>query len=207
MCSMAEKPFAAPSVITGRHVRLEALRLTHAAALLESSRDPSIWTFLTVPQPVSLEEMEAWIRSALDRQTLGLETPFAVFRLADDALVGTTRYMDIKPFERSLEIGWTWYAPDARRTAVNTECKLLLLSYAFETLEFNRVQLKTDALNERSRRAIERIGAKFEGILRNYQRYWHGGLRDTAMYAMTDKDWPPAKAMLEKRVYGSSGSD
>ena len=183
--------------LDGVHVRLEPLSLSHAEGLFEASRDPLVWKYLTVPQPVNFQEMKDWIGLALEAQASGAQLPFAVLRKAESKVVGTTRYLEIKPFERSVEIGWTWYTPEAQRTVVNSECKYLLLSHAFDDLGCTRVQLKTDARNERSRRAIERIGAKFEGVHRNFQRYWHGGLRDTAMYAMTDEDWPQVKQKLE----------
>jgi RimJ/RimL family protein N-acetyltransferase len=189
-----------PVTLDGNHVRLEPLSLGHAEGLLEAGAEPLTWKYLTVPQPRTLDEMQSWICAALEMQAGGSQLPFAVIRKSDGKVMGTTRYLDIRSNDLGLEIGWTWYAPEAQRTAVNTECKYLLLAHAFETLGCIRVQLKTDALNERSRRAIERIGAKFEGVLRNYQRYWHGGLRDTAMYAMTDADWPEAKRALEEML-------
>lgn len=197
---MDASPFTAPTTLEGRFVRLEPLTVEHAPALFEASKDPSIWTYLVVPQPISIEAMAAWIGTALCEAEAGRHLPFAAVRLEDAKVVGTTRYLDIRPFDGSVEIGWTWYAKWAQRTYVNTECKLLLLTHAFETLGCTRVQLKTDANNARSRAAIERIGAQFEGVLRNYQRYWHGALRDTAMYAMTDTEWPEIKVRLESKL-------
>ena len=149
--------------------------------------------------------MAKWISEALDQQAKGIHLPFAVIRKETGDVVGSTRFLDIRLFDGSVEIGWTWYAAEAQRTAVNTECKYLLMTHAFETWGCNRVQLKTDELNERSRRAIERIGGRFEGILRKYQRYWHGRVRNTAMYAILDEDWPGVKENLERLREGSPG--
>lgn len=194
---MAPSLTVEPVTLTGEIVHLEPLSKDHADGLFAASQNEGIWKYLTVPQPITVDEMRALIQGALDLQAAGQHLPFTVRTLADNRIVGTTRYLDIRPFDLALEIGWTWYAADAQRTGVNTECKFLLLEHAFETLGCRRVQLKTDALNERSRAAIERIGAKFEGVLYQYQRYWHGAQRDTAMYAFTAQDWPEAKRRLE----------
>jgi RimJ/RimL family protein N-acetyltransferase len=183
--------------IEGAHVALVPLSLEHAEDLLEAARDPEIWRYLLVPQPRSLVDMREWISRALASED---HLPFAIVRRADQKVVGTTRYLEIRPYDRVLEIGWTWLAKEAQRTPVNTECKYLLLRYAFETLKCVRVQLKTDANNARSRAAIERIGGSLEGILRNFQRYWHGAARDTAMYAITDADWPEVRERLLRRM-------
>lgn len=182
--------------LLGSIVQLEPLAVEHAAELYSASRDERIWKYLLVPQPTTADEMRTLIAGALQEQQNGNQLPFAVRLKAEDRIVGTTRYLEIRPFDLALEIGWTWYAVDVQRTGVNTECKFLLLDHAFETLGCRRVQLKTDALNERSRAAIERIGAKFEGILRQYQRYWHGAQRDTAMYAITSEEWEEVKQRL-----------
>lgn len=182
--------------LSGALVQLEPLALQHSEDLFAASRDESIWKYLLVPQPTTVEEMKILIEGALVEQEKGLQLAFAVRTLAAGRIVGTTRYLDIRPFDLALEIGWTWYASGVQRTGVNTECKFLLLEHAFETLGCRRVQLKTDAQNERSRAAIERIGAKFEGILKQYQRYWHGAQRDTAMYAITSEDWGEVKSHL-----------
>lgn len=186
--------------LTGSHVELRPLELAHAPDLLAAAADEGIWTYLTVPQPMSQEAMEGWIEEALRHEAKGDHLPFAIWRREDQAFVGSTRYLDIRPFDGSVEIGWTWLGSSARRTAVNTECKFLLLRHAFESLGAIRVQLKTDAKNERSRSAIERIGGQLEGVLRNYQRYWHGASRDTAMYSLLADEWPAAKKRLEAKL-------
>lgn len=191
---------ASPVVLEGARARLEPLALDHAPELLESAADPAIWTYLLVPQPTDRAAMEAWIRAALDQQELGHQLPFAIVDRREGRVVGSTRYLDIRPADRALEIGWTWLATESQRTVINTECKYLLLRHAFEVLGCERVQLKTDALNARSRAAIERIGGQFEGILRRFQRYWHGRQRDTAIYGIIAEDWPAVKSALETKL-------
>jgi RimJ/RimL family protein N-acetyltransferase len=187
-----------PVVLEGRYVRLEPLTLDHANGLLEAAKEPSIWTYLVVPQPKTVEDIAAWIQEALSHHAKGVHLSFAVIHKATGKVVGSTRFLDIRPFDGSVEIGWTWYSAEFQRTVVNTECKYVLMTHAFETWGCNRVQLKTDELNEKSRRAIERIGGHFEGILRKYQRYWHGRIRNTAMYSILDEEWPGVKANLER---------
>lgn len=189
-----------PIQLEGDWVRLVPLAQSHAEALLAAAREESIWQYLMVPQPQSVQEMREWIGTALELQEQGGQLPFAVSSRVDGRVVGTTRYLDIRMADRAVEIGWTWYASEVQRTAVNAECKLLLLRHAFEELGMERVQLKTDALNERSRRAIERIGGQFEGILRQYQRYWHGRQRDTAIYSILRSEWPGVRTNLEAKL-------
>lgn len=185
-----------PVTLCGKHVRLEPLLPAHAAGLLAIGRDESIWTWLTRGPLVDFADAQGWVADALAAAQAGTQLPFGIIATADDALAGTTRYLNISVADEGLEIGWTWLASVRQRTAVNTECKLLLLAHAFDELEARRVQLKTDARNDRSRRAIERIGARFEGILRKYQRTRDGRIRDTAMYSILDEEWPATRARL-----------
>ncbi|MCZ7581587.1 MAG: GNAT family N-acetyltransferase [Fimbriimonadaceae bacterium] len=189
-----------PITLVGTYVRLEPLRADHAPALLESCRDQEIWRWMLIEQPTTLEAMQDWLSRALRDQDQGHALPFIQIDPPTGGVIGTTRYMDVRPCDRSLEIGWTWLAPTFRRTAANTESKFLLLEHAFERLGAKRVQLKTDVRNEMSRRAIERIGAQFEGVLRNYQRRFDGTVRDTAMYSIIDADWPQARGALLSRL-------
>jgi RimJ/RimL family protein N-acetyltransferase len=189
-----------PVLLTGRHVRLEPLALGHAEALFAASRDPGIWTYLLVPQFASVSEVKKWIDESLAAQVAGQEVAFATVRSSDGVPVGSTRFLDIRRPHRTLEIGWTWLAPEAQRTAVNTEAKYLMLRHAFEMLGAVRVQLKTDERNARSRAAISRLGAAFEGILRNLQTYSHGYVRNTAMFSITAAEWPVVKARLEEKL-------
>ena len=182
-------------------MRLEPLAADHAEGLLAAARAPAIWTYMPVPPPDSVGDVQKWIEDAQHGQQAGTELAFATVRRADGRMVGSTRYLDIRRPHRALEIGWTWLAPEAQRTPVNTEAKYLMLRHAFETHGAVRVQLKTDERNEKSRRAILGLGAIFEGVLRNYQTRPHDGyVRNTAMYGITERDWPDVKARLEARL-------
>lgn len=187
-------------LLTGRHVRLEPMQPAHAAALYAAGRDPEIHRYLIGLAPASLGDVEATVAKALAAAAKGVEVPFVIIHLASGQVAGTTRYFEIRRRDRALEIGHTWLAPEFQRTAVNTEAKYLLLRHAFEVLDAVRVQLKTDERNDRSRRAIERLGARFEGILHSYQTRWDGFVRNTAMYAIVAADWPAVKARLEARL-------
>lgn len=186
-----------PLLLEGRYVRLEPLALQHAVALFVASQSPEIWRWLSLPMFASVGEVEGWIAEALRLQTTGTEVAFAIVRRSDGMAVGSTRYLDIRPTHRALEIGWTWLASDAQRTPLNTETKLLLLTHAFEIHGAIRVQLKTDEENARSRAAIVRLGAVFEGVLRNHMvRAYDGYVRNSAMYSITDTEWPMVQARL-----------
>ncbi|HEX9794610.1 MAG TPA: GNAT family protein [Planctomycetota bacterium] len=188
-----------PLVLEGRHVRLEPLALAHVGALAAVGLDPAIWKWN--PRPVgSLAEMRDYVQGALDEQRHGVSLPFATVDRAGDRVVGSTRYGNVDLANRRVEIGWTWLAPAWQRTALNTEAKLLLLRHAFETLGCVRVELKTDALNARSRAAIARIGATEEGILRMHMLTASGRWRDTVYFSLLDAEWPAAKAALEERL-------
>lgn len=179
-------------------VRLVPMRADHAAALLEACRSPEIWEHMTIPQPRDIDAMNAFVRDALVARDAGTQVPFVTE--VDGKVAGTTRYLEIRRGDLRIEIGWTWLAREHWRTAVNTTCKYLLLRHAFEDLGAVRVELKTDARNTRSRAAIERIGAKPEGILRGYQRVYTGRQRDTAMFSIIAPEWPEVRAALEKRL-------
>jgi len=181
-------------------VRLEPLEeARHHAGLCEVGLDPELWRW--VPCRVSTaEEMREYIRNALAAETAGTALPFATIAKATGRAIGTSRYMNIDTANRRLEIGATWIAAPWQRTAVNTESKYLLLRHAFETLGCIRVELKTDALNERSRKAILRIGAKEEGTLRQHMITWTGRLRDTVYFSILDSEWPETKAKLEEKL-------
>jgi RimJ/RimL family protein N-acetyltransferase len=187
-----------PITLEGRAVRLEPLRLEHAAELT-SVCEPAVFEFLS--QVMSTEaEVKQYIAAALEAAGRGTEQPFFIRERETGSPLGTTRYMTISRQDRNLEIGHTWLGKRAWRTRVNTECKFLLLRHAFEELQVIRVQLKTDARNLRSRAAIERIGGKFEGILRNHMLVRGGVVRDSAYYSILDTEWPEVKARLEERL-------
>ena len=191
-----EAAYRAPVTLAGEHVRLEPLALQHTPALFEASRDEEIWRYL-VEQPKGVADMRALVDEALEAQSRGVELPFAVVHLASGRVVGSTRLLDLTPADRKLEIGWTWYARDQWHTAVNTECKYLLLRHAFESLGCIRVLLKTDLRNERSQRAIERIGGVREGVLRRDRIVKNGYQRSSVYYSILDDEWPRVKTRLE----------
>ncbi len=183
-----------PVTLVGTVVRLEPLGREHADGLYQASQDPDIWTYMPMNPSRSMETLLDWIDAAHTPQQL----PFAVIAVPQDKLIGSTRYLNISKPDYGLEIGWTWLAREVRRTAVNTECKYLLLQHAFDALEAIRVALKTDSRNLRSQRAIERLGAVREGVLRKDRIMEDGYQRDTVMYSIIAEEWPEVKARLEK---------
>lgn len=185
-----------PVVLEGAHVRLEPLTREHAPGLLAAAADSSVFEHTIIAGLFTLAEAEAYIAEASRPTHEGGQAPFAIIDRASGEVAGSTRYLAIVPQHRGLEIGWTWLAPRFQRTAVNTECKLLLLTHAFETLGAIRVQLKTDIRNERSQRAIERIGATREGVLRATRIRRDGSYRDTVMYSIIASEWPAVKVRL-----------
>jgi N-acetyltransferase len=191
-----------PLTLTGRVVRLEPLSEAHVPDLAVAGRDESIWQFMRYGDITTEAGMRAWVQMLLEEQAQGYGLPFAVIHQESGLAIGSTRYLDIRWQHRSLEIGGTWYALAHQRTAVNTECKYLLLKHAFEGLHCVRVQLKTDLRNERSQRAIERIGAVKEGVLRNHMILPDGYLRHSVIYSIIDIEWPSVKKYLESRLYG-----
>ena len=145
-------------------------------------------------------DMRNWVMDIMNRGLRGTDLPFAVIDLASGRVAGATRYLNVMPNDRGLEIGGTWYGLDFQRTAINTECKYLLMSHAFETLHAIRVQLKTDSRNERSQNAIERLGAKKEGVLRNHMILPDGYFRHSVFYSILDTEWPDVKKNLETKL-------
>lgn len=188
-----------PVTLTGPHIRLEPLRATHAQALLAVAQDPQIWTWMSA-LPVTQAAMDTWIEEALGAQARGSEYPFAVVDLHGNRVVGSTRYMDVEPASKGVEIGWTWYAPETWGTVVNPEAKYLLLRHAFQDWGAIRVQLKTDLKNVRSQAAIKKLGAKQEGILRNHRFRRDGTIRDSVVFSIIREEWPQVKAGLEQRL-------
>jgi RimJ/RimL family protein N-acetyltransferase len=184
--------------LCGTYVRLEPLGVHHAAGLYAIGQDERVWRYLTREPFGCVDDAQEWIHEALEGLQTGSQLPFAIIHLASNRVAGTTRYLNSTPTDGGLEIGWTWLGVDYQRTPVNTECKWLLLSHAFESLGCVRVQLKTDLLNEASQRAIERIGGRREGVLRKFQRTRGGRIRDTVMYSILDDEWPAVRAKLER---------
>ena len=194
-----------PVTLEGRIVRLEPLAISHLDDLHEAAvRDPATWTYMPVPPPASSDDTKRWMLDAIAERDAGREIPFAIVERASGRAIGSTRLLDIRRADRALEIGWTWIAPAWRRTAVNTECKLLLLRHVFDDLGAWRVQLKTDARNVTSQRAIERLGAVREGVLRRHRRCWDGHVRDTVYYAILDREWGGVRMGVERAT--ASGS-
>lgn len=189
-----------PVTLAGCLVRLEPLRESHVAALNVAAAEASIWTWMPCAPVLTEPAMRQHVADAQEREALGLELPFAVVHQSNDQAIGSTRYLDLRPEHRGLEIGSTWYALQHHRTGVNAECKLLLLTHAFETLECVRVQLKTDLRNLRSQQAIERLGVSREGILRNHMILPNGYVRSTVMYSITNDQWPAVKRGLVDRL-------
>jgi len=193
-----------PVVLEGSMVRLEPLEPSHVPGLmLAAEEDRSAYAWTTVPQA---DEVADYVATALGRAGL---TPFVQIRVTDRAPVGCTAFWDLRAWPDredlcAVNIGWTWLAASAQRTGINAEAKLLLLTHAFEELAVVRVDLTTDARNQRSRQAIERLGARFEGVLRNWSRSHvpgeEGKLRDTAMFSVTDAEWPAVKSDLAARI-------
>ena len=189
-----------PVVLQGKHTRLEPMTEAHIPALAEIGIGQPFWDFMVYGQINTVDDMRNWVLDILARADKGTDLPFAVMHLASGRVAGATRYLNIMPQDRGLEIGGTWYGPEFQRTAVNTECKYLLLQHAFETLGCIRVQLKTDSRNERSLRAIERLGAIKEGILRNHMILPDGYYRHSVYYSILDTEWPAVKQRLEEMM-------
>ncbi len=191
-----------PVTLVGRTVRLEPLSEAHVPDLAAVGLDDRIWRLMLYGRIRTEEQMRAWVRDLLQRQARGTDLPFAVVYLPTGRAVGGTRYMDIRPEHRGLEIGGTWYGLDYQGTAVNPESKYLLLRHAFESLGCLRVQFKTDVRNEHSQRAIERLGAVREGVLRNHLITPDGYVRSSVYYSLLAEEWPKVKARLEARLAG-----
>jgi RimJ/RimL family protein N-acetyltransferase len=185
-----------PITLFGRHVRLEPMHAEHEAGLQEAAGDGELWMLrvTSVPEP---EQTALYIANALMGQQDGAMLPFVVRLNATGRIVGSTRYHDIVPAVERVEIGYTWYARSVQRTAVNTECKLLLLTHAFETLACAVVGLRTDNFNFASQRAIERLGARKDGVIRHHAPRRDGTVRDTVMYSIIAGEWPEVKAQLQ----------
>jgi N-acetyltransferase len=183
-----------PVTLAGQHARLVPLSTEHAAGLADASRDGELWRlwYTTVPHP---NRMAAEIERRLGLQQKGSMLPFCVLD-ATGTPAGMTTYMNVDAAQRRVEIGSTWYARRVQRTPLNTECKLMLLGHAFDTLQCIAVEFRTNFLNHQSRRAIERLGAKLDGILRNHMRTADGNLRDTCVYSIIDSEWPTVRTHL-----------
>jgi len=188
-----------PVLLEGRCVRLEPLSLAHVPALIEVGLDPELWRW-TAGSVKSAQEMKTYVGNALDRQRQGTVVPFATVERKTGRVIGSTRFANIDPHDRRVEIGWTWIARPWQRTPINTEAKYLMLRHAFETWICMRVEFKTDVLNAQSRAAILRIGAKEEGIFRNHMMMESGRIRDSIYFSIIDSEWPAVKRRLEEKL-------
>jgi N-acetyltransferase len=181
--------------LAGEHVSLLPLDMQYLEGLQHAVKDGELWKlwYTFVPTP---EEMEAWIKKAVQEKNDGVSLPFVIKRKSDNLIVGSTRYMNIEKEVRRLEIGTTWYAKSVQRSPLNTECKLLLLQHAFENLKCVAVEFRTHRFNEQSRKAIMRLGAQQDGILRSHRISSNGTIRDTVVYSITANEWENVKSHL-----------
>ena len=188
-----------PVILAGPHVRLEPLTTAHAEGLVAAASDGELWnsTVTSIPSQANVDE---YINAALKGQASGRELPFVIINQSSGAVVGTTRFYDIEPHDRRAAIGYTWLSRSAQRTAINTEAKLLLLTHAFETWLCIRVELITDYLNEQSRAAILRLGAKEEGVLRSHMIMPNGRIRDSVCFSIIKPEWAEIKERLRARL-------
>ena len=200
---MNTTPAISPFSLEGRYVRLEPLRPEHATLLWEVAKDHLADLFQWIPYQLnSLEDFQTFNRQVLEEQARGLTVPFSTVERGSNQVVGTTRFMNMDLANRKVEIGSTWIAPRWQRTAVNTEAKYLMLCHAFEVWKCFRVELKTDALNQRSRQAILRLGAKEEGTLRKHMLTYDGRQRDSVYFSILDTEWPSVKTRLGAALAG-----
>jgi len=189
-----------PVILQGKYVRLEPMTEAHAPALAELGVGQPFWDFMVYGRMETVDDMREWVQDILARAEKGTDVPFVAIHSDSGHVAGASRYMNIIPKDRGLEIGGTWYGPEYQRTVVNTECKYLLLQHAFEKLGCIRVQLKTDLRNERSQRAIERLGAVKEGVLRNHMILPDGFYRHSVYYSILDTEWLAVKKRLEEML-------
>jgi N-acetyltransferase len=188
-----------PVTLEGHLVRLEPLSLGHVPGLCEVGLDPDLWT-ITMALIRNDEEMKEYVATALKSQEAGTALPFATIDKQSGRIVGSTRFGNIDKVNRRVEIGWTWLGKEFQRTHVNTEAKYLMLKHAFEVWGCHRVEFKTDVINEKSRNALKRIGAKEEGILRRHQVTASGRVRDSIYYSIVDHEWLDVRKMLEEML-------
>src|SRR3981189_937383 len=196
---MTGEMIVTPVMLEGVHVRLEPLAKAHLAGLAEVGLDEELWRWIPVPVR-TVDDMAAYLETALEGTEPRGVLPFPIVEKAPGRAIGSTRYGNIDRTHHRVEIGWTWVARNWQRTAMNTEAKYLLLKHAFETLGCMRVELKTDSLNERSRAAILRIGAREEGIFRNHMITASGRIRHSVYFSIIDSEWPAVRARLESKL-------
>jgi len=194
-----------PVTLEGRLVRLEPMSPSHIDGLADVAFDPSIWVW-TLARPTDRAGLEAWMTTAMANRAAGTELPFVTVDRESGRPIGSSRYLNIVPEHRRLEIGWTWVAMDFQRAGANREAKLLMIEHAIERLGCHRVEFKTDSRNEKSRAALLGIGATFEGIFRNHMVMPEGPLRHSAYYSVVDDEWPEVKARLVASIDAIAGA-
>lgn len=204
MTGPAAGPPLAPVTLAGDHVRLEPLAAAHLDALCAVGLDPALWA-LSLTRIATRDDMRRYVDTALDERARGVSLPFVQVEPRGGQVVGSTRLGSYDARHRRVEIGWTWIAPAWQRTAINTAAKRLLLAHAFETLGLNRVELKVDALNERSRAAVRRLGAVEEGTLRRHMVTDTGRVRDSVYFSVVADEWPAVRAGLDARLAAAPG--
>ena len=192
-----------PVTLEGRLVRLEPLSLDHVDSLSAVGLEPELWQ-QTMTNIATRADMEAYVRNALLWLEQGTALPFATVLRSENRVIGSTRFANYDAPNRRAEIGWTWLSPPWQRTGANVEAKLLMLQHAFEVLDLNRVEFKTDVINSKSRNALLGIGAQEEGIFRKHQVLWNGRIRDSVYFSIINDDWPGVRARLEQRLERSS---
>lgn len=191
----------APVTLQGKFVRLEPLRREHAEGLWEAGRYAEIWTYMSTRMNAPADA-HAFVEAALKKEAEGTALPFAIIREADGQVMGSTRFLNLARSDRGLEIGFTWLTPSVWKSAINTECKYLLLRHCFEQLGCIRVQFKTDSRNLNSQRAIARIGGIREGVLRNHMVLPDGYVRDSVYFSILDREWPGVRDKLHLLLFG-----
>lgn len=185
--------------LEGRLVRLEPLSLDHVEGLAEVGLVPELWQ-QTMTNIATRADMEAYVRTALLWQEQGTALGFATVLRSENRIIGSTRFANYEAPHRRVEIGWTWLSPSWQRTGANVEAKLLMMAHAFEVLELNRVEFKTDVINSKSRNALLGIGATEEGVFRKHQVLWNGRIRDSVYFSVIKDEWPGVRARLEERL-------
>lgn len=188
-----------PVTLEGRHIRLVPMSLDHLEALWPAASPPELWAFTSVKLR-TIEDLREYVEAALADQAKGVALPFCTVERASNEIVGLTRFGNISPENKRVEIGWTFVTPSRQRTVINTEAKYLMFRHAFGTWGCNRVELKTSALNTKSRQAMLRVGAKEEGTLRRHMINSDGTVRDTVYYSVIAEEWPEVKARLEQML-------
>jgi RimJ/RimL family protein N-acetyltransferase len=188
-----------PVTLEGDRVRLEPMSLAHVEGLAAVGLDPELWR-ITATNITNRDDLAVYVRDALAAQKAGSALPFVTVLKAEDRVIGSTRFANYDGPSRRVEIGWTWLAAPWQRSGANIEAKLLMMTHAFEVLELNRVEFKTDAINDRSRTALLGIGAKEEGTLRSHMVLWNGRIRDSVYFSVIKDEWPEVKLRLQERL-------